>query len=63
MTLNTYRVEITGWMQDESFEDHAQVDAHDEDEAFEAARRTIEARYGHPLEIGDCRVLLRWQRS
>jgi hypothetical protein len=55
-TPSSYRVTFTGWMHDETFVDHADVTALDEDEAARLALLIVENRWNGTLEIGDCNV-------
>lgn len=55
-TEKRFEVVVTGWMQDETFEDNVRVEAASEDEAVTKALAKMTSYWGHAIEVGDVAV-------
>lgn len=55
-TETRFTVVVTGWMEDEQFEDNVWVDAVDADAAAAKGLAKMESYWGSKIEVGDVNV-------
>jgi hypothetical protein len=55
-TETRFTVVVTGWMQDDVFEDSVTVEATDADDAAGKGVAAMERYWGHKVEVGDVTV-------